>query len=154
MPYHFHTNKLNKRLYKSMTRNVLLNLHQNVSTFELLWDVYFWDLDQTNPQFFEHIKTTSGQKINTNMASGVCGLYRIDLYLHDSDNELITRQNSDRVQHELCHAALIGTNDFVSGVHDNIDNRFTIKFWYWNKWRWSSMQLSVIDIRDFVTKLI
>lgn len=150
----FHTKNLNKRLYKGMIRNILLNLDtQDTYRWLKKWDIHIWGLEDTNPEFFEHVKTTSGQKINTNMASGVCGKYRIDLFLRDSDNSFVTRENSDRVQHELCHAKLYGTPDFVSGVHDNIDNRFLIYFWYWNKFRWSKMQLSVIDIRPFfVTK--
>ena len=150
MPVQFYTKNLNKRLYKGMIRNVLMHLgERDIHTWLKLWDIHIWGLEDTNPQFFEHVKTTSGQKINTNMASGVCGKFRIDLYLRDSDNDFVTRENSDRVQHELCHAKLYGTADFVSGVHDNIDNRFLIYFWYWNRFRWSKLQMSIIDIRPY-----
>ena len=136
-----------------MIRNILLHLGtQYTHRWLTKWDIHIWGLEDTNPLFFEHFKTTSGQKINTDMASGVTGKYRIDLYLRDSNNSFVTRSNSDRVQHELCHAKLYGTPDFVSGVHDNLDNRFLISFWYWNKFRWSKLQLSIIDIRPlFVT---
>lgn len=137
-----------------MIYNILANL-KTPSVYHWLekWDIHIWGLEDTNIQFFEHVKTTSGAKINPNMASGVCGKYRIDLYLKDSDNSFVTRENSDRVQHEICHAKLYGTPDFVSGVHDNVSNRFFAIFWYWNKWRFSKMQLSIIDIRKFLQRV-
>ena len=146
----FHTNHINKRFVRRVIENTLINIKEYPYGFLQLWDIHVWGLDDTNPQFFEHIKTTSGQKINPNMPSGVTGLYRMDLYLHDSSNSLKERENSDRIMHELCHARLIGTTDFVSGVHDNIDNRFSTTFWYWNKYKYTRFILSIIDIREFL----
>ena len=149
MTLHFHTDHLNKRQYRNMTWNVLLHLHQVPSEFLEHWDIHFWSVEDTNPQFFEHLKTTSGQKINPLMASGVTGKYRIDLYLIDSNNSLIARSNSDRVQHELCHAVLFGTKHFVKAVH-NTKKRFKIGYWYWNRFWWKKSQISIIDIRKYI----
>lgn len=135
-----------------MIYNVLMHLGiKNTYDFVKKWDIHIWSLKDTNPLFFEHIKSTSGQKINTNMASGVTGMYRIDLYLKDSDNMFVSRENSDRVQHELCHAVLLGKPYMTSAVHDNVNRRFKIHFWYWNRFRWSKFQLSIIDVRQFVS---
>ena len=121
----FHTNRINKRFVRNTIWNTLLNLKvNNIGRWIEKWDIHVWDLKDTNPQFFEHVKTTSGQKINTSMPSGVTGKFRMDLYLHDSSNVFKARENSDRIMHETCHAILIGTPHFVSGVHDNINNRF------------------------------
>ena len=150
MPVTFHTSNLNKRLYNNMINNVVLNIGKDVYDFRTFWDIHIWGLCSTNPQFFQHIKTTSGQKINTSMPSGVTGKYRIDLYLHDDNNDFKARENGDRVQHEICHALLYGTKHLVSGVHDNVSNRFTIHFWYRSGIIWKKFQMTVIDIRKFL----
>lgn len=152
MTIHFHTENLNKRQYRNMVWNVLLHLGEYPFSFLQKWDIHFWSVEDTNPQFFEHLRTTSGQKINTNMASGATGQYRIDYWLIDSNNEFIARSNSDRVQHELCHAVLFGKPEFVSGVHDaKRDNKsFKIGYWYWNRFWWKKSQISIIDIRKYL----
>ena len=132
-----------------MIWNVLYHLNEFPNDFLKYWDVHIWGLKDTRLEFFEHIKTTSGTRITPNMPSGVTGKYRIDLFLHDDRNDYLNRENSNRVQHELCHARLFGTAFFVDGVHNNGD-RFTIKFWYWDKILWKRFQLSVIDIRAFI----
>ena len=78
MGINFHTSNLNEGMYKHMIRNIVLNLGKDVYDFVTFWDIHIWGLESTNPQFFDHIETTSGQKINTNMPSGVTGKYRID----------------------------------------------------------------------------
>ena len=129
----------------------MLNLKvNNIGRWIDKWDIHVWDLKDTNPQFFEHVKTTSGQKINTSMPSGVTGKFRMDLYLHDSSNVFKARENSDRIMHETCHAILIGTPHFVSGVHDNINNRFQATFWYWDRFKYTKFTLSIIDIRAYL----
>ncbi len=147
----FHTNHINKRFVRNTIWNTLLNLKvNNVGRWLDKWDIHVWDLKDTNPQFFEHVKTTSGQKINTSMPSGVTGKFRMDLYLHDSSNVFKARENSDRIMHETCHAILIGTPHFVSGVHDNVDNRFQANFWYWDRFKYTKFTLSIIDIRAYL----
>ena len=147
----FHTNDINERFVKSTVWNTLAHLKvYNIGRWLKKWDIHVWDLKDTNPQFFEHVQTTSGQKINPNMPSGVTGKYRMDLWLHDSNNDFKARENSDRIMHETCHAILINTPYFVAGVHDNVDNRFQANFWYWNKFRWSKFTLSIIDIRRYM----
>lgn len=149
MPIVFNTENLNKRLYNRMIENILLNLGVSVYPFLQKWTINIHNLKQTDPRFYDHIVTTSGQKINPDMPSGVTGQYVIDLYLHDDDDKLKNRENSDRVQHEICHAVLYGTPNFVKGVHDNPD-RFKIDFWYWNWIFWSHFYVSVIDVRKYV----
>jgi len=147
----FHTNNLNERLYTRMVRNILLHLGADYKTFMHEWKIQFYPLNQTNPDYFKHFKTTSGQKINPNMPSGATGKYVITLWLHDSKNEFMTRENSDRIQHELCHAVLFGRQDWVSAVHNRQDNyRFFRNFWYWRFPIWRRMRLSIIDVRDLV----
>lgn len=147
----FHTNRINKRFVRNTIWNTLLNLKvNNIGRWIDKWDIHVWDLKDTNPQFFEHVKTTSGQKINTSMPSGVTGKFRMDLYLHDSSNVFKARENSDRIMHETCHAILIGTPHFVSGVHDNINNRFQASFWYWDRFKYTKFTLSIIDIRAYL----
>tara|TARA_R110002020_G_scaffold138965_2_gene309564 strand:- start:5856 stop:6308 length:453 start_codon:yes stop_codon:yes gene_type:complete len=147
----FHTNRINKRFVRNTIWNTLLNLKvNNIGRWLDKWDIHVWDLKDTNPQFFEHVKTTSGQKINTSMPSGVTGKFRMDLYLHDSSNVFKARENSDRIMHETCHAILIGTPHFVSGVHDNINNRFQATFWYWDRFKYTKFTLSIIDIRAYL----
>lgn len=145
----YHTKNLNKRLIQRTFENVILNLNQDVFDFLDSWTIHIRPLNQTDSRFFDHIRTTTGQKINPNMPSGVTGQYTMTLYLHDSDNAFKERENSDRIQHEICHALLINTSYFVKGVHDN-DKRFIIKFWYWAKFFWKRTQVSVIDIREYL----
>ena len=146
----FHTDKINKRFVRRVFENTIMNLGEYPHKFIEAWDIHIWGLEDTNPQFFEHIKTTSGQKINTSMPSGVTGLYRMDLYLHNSPNIFMLRENSDRIQHEICHAILLGTPHFVKGVHDNVNKRFKVSFWYWNRFKYTKFYLSIIDIRHLV----
>ena len=146
----FHTDNINKRFIRRCMDNTLLHLDQYPQEFMTIWDIHIWGLEDTNPQFFEHIKTTSGQKINTNMPSGVTGLYRMDLYLHNSNNIFKLRENSDRIQHEICHAVLLGTPHFVKGVHDNVNKRFKVSFWFWDRFKYTKFYLSIIDIREFL----
>ena len=135
-----------------MIWNVLLNLSVPWKNFMDTWDIHIWSLKDMNTEFFEHITTTSGTRINPNMAAGVTGQYRIDLYLIDDSNDFISRSNSDRVQHELCHAVLYGKPEFVSGVHKKNDERdyFHICFWYWNRFRWSRFQLAILNIKEYL----
>ena len=150
----FHTDNLNHRLYRRMIQNQLLHLGVGIYDFISSWDIHFYSLEQTDPSFFDHVKTTSGQSINTSMPSGVTGQKEIRFWLHDSNNDFKSRENSDRVQHEVCHAVLFdkyGTagGTWVNGVH-NESNRFIIKFWYWRRFFWSRFQLSIIDIRSLL----
>lgn len=147
----YHTKNINKQFVSQTIIHTLSNVGiRDLSSWLKKWEIHVWNLKDTNPQFFEHIKTTSGQKINTNMPSGVTGKYRMDLWLHDSNNDFKARENSDRIMHETCHAILIGTPHFVKGVHDNVGKRFKVNFWYWKKVFWSKFQLSIIDIREFI----
>ena len=106
-----------------------MNLGIYPHMFLKLWNIDIFDLSKTDTIFFKHVRTTSGQKINQDMPSGVTGQFVITLYLHDSNNEFKERENSDRIQHEICHAILYSKNRklMVSGVHNNT-KRFMISF--------------------------
>ena len=150
MPLTFHTDHINKRFIKQTIYHTLAHLYvRDLKGWLDKWDIHVWDTSDTRTEYFGHIYTTSGQKINPGIPSGVTGKYRMDLYLHDSQNSFKARENSDRVMHEVCHAILIGTPDFVSGVHNNLNNRFTVSFWYWDRFKYSKFQLSIIDIRKY-----
>lgn len=146
-------------MYRSLIENIVVNLDPRPG--KVLWFIKNWTiriipLAQTDVKFFEHITTTTGEKINPNMPSGVTGKYTMDLYLHDDDNEFKFLENSNRIQHEICHALLIGTPYFVKGVHDKISpsgaiiSGFKIKFWT-NRWKfWKYLQINIIDIRKHI----
>ena len=108
------------------------------------WKIEFHSLEFANIQFYDHVK-----------------LQEILLYLHDSKNFMKMRENSDRIQHELCHAVLYflykdqklkGKKNVlaVSAVHDN-PLIYQINYWF-RKWLiWRKMQIAIIDIR-YLTK--
>ena len=148
-------------MYKRLVENVLMNLDPGVSTREFMdrWTIAIRPLEQVNTQFFEHIKSTSGTKINDKMPSGVTGKYIIDLFMHDDTNIFKFRENADRIQHELCHAKLYGTYGFVSAVHNkigvggNIIRGFKINFWT-NRWKfWQNIPIYIIDVRKEIEGL-
>lgn len=154
MPVINHTDHLNERLYRRLIENVALHLGVNVYDFMEEWEIHLWPLSATRTEYFEHKKTTSGQRINPDIPSGVTGLYRMDLFLHDYSHVFKFRENSDRIQHEVCHAVLIGTDKMVKGVHDKISpagsylKSFKFPFWT-NRWRfWDRILITVIDVRD------
>ena len=64
----FHTRKINKRFTRRVIEQTLMHTKvPNVGSWLKKWDIHIWGLEDTNPQFFEHISTTSGQRINPNM---------------------------------------------------------------------------------------
>jgi len=147
----FHTKNINEQFVTQIIFHTLANLKvKSLTDWLNKWDVHIWDLKSTNPEFFLHVPTTSGQKINHNMPSGVTGKYRIDLWLHDSNNEFKQRENSDRIMHEVCHTILFGTPHFVSGVHDNVNKRFSVNLHYWERFKYKKFVLSIIDIRQYL----
>ena len=167
MPFLFNTKDLDHSFYEQLTRRILYEFLTAKEMIDFLssWSIEFNDLENMNTQFFAHVKLTEGQRISENSPAGVTGQEQIILYLHDSKNEFKTRENTDRIQHELCHAVLyylygnkrlIGQkqNMAVKAVHDQNDNniRFKINFWHRKKIIWKKIQISIIDIRH-LTKL-
>jgi hypothetical protein len=154
MPIENHTDFLNEKMYRRLIENIVLHLGGQAWDFMHDWTIRIRPLSQTREEFFLHTVSTSGTKINTGMPSGVTGQYVMDLFLHDSTNQYKFRENSDRIQHEVCHAMLIGTDKFVSGVHDKVSPAGTylksFKFGFWtNRWKfWNKIPITVIDIRD------
>jgi hypothetical protein len=144
-------------MYRRLVENIVIHIDKAphaAKAFMDAWEIRLRPLSQTNEDFFKHTESTSGGKVNTGMPSGVTGKYVMDLFLHDDTNMMLFRENSDRVQHEVCHALLFDTPKFVSGVHDKVTpagsylKQFKFDFWT-NRWRfWSKIPITVIDIRD------
>ena len=157
MPIENHTDYLNEKMYRRLIENIVLHLdRRNYAAYRFLeeWTIRLRPLSQTREEFFMHTTSTSGAKLNPNMPSGVTGDHVMDLFLHDHSNQFKFRENSDRIQHEICHALLIGTEKFVSGVHSKISpsggylKQFKFNFWT-NRWKfWQKIPITVIDIRD------
>jgi len=165
MPFVYHTNNLDTNAYTQMLRRILYEFFpvNKLMEFETKWTVSFYDLTNTRSEFFDHVKIQEGQSINTSMPSGVTGLHVVDLFIHDSTDQMKMRENSDRIQHELMHAILFEVYGnqkrqsdnkliYVHEVHDRNANgqRFKIDFWYNFQDRWQKLQLSLIDIRNLV----
>lgn len=158
MPVNFQTDNLNQRLYRKMIWYIIAELYQyrseKISEFWKEWFMEIIPLSHMNLDYFKHFKTTSGQKLSSGIPAGHTGLNTIQWFLIDKNDWGTHRTNSDRIQHEICHAVLLqqqnfntSSKDFVTIPH-NESARFTKKFWYWN-WNFSKLrfQLSIIDIR-------
>jgi len=156
------TRNLDKSFYEQLTRRILYEFLTAAEIIEFLkvWEIEFHNLEYMNRQFFAHVKLQEGQRISSNSPAGVTGQGQIILYLHDSKNEMKTRENTDRLQHELCHAVLFflyknlrlegqKQNMATKAVHDqnNGGQRFKINFWHRKFLFWKKMQISIIDIR-------
>ena len=64
----YHTKNINKQFVNQTIVHTLANIGvKDLSGWLNKWDIHVWNLKDTNPQFFEHVQTTSGQKINLNM---------------------------------------------------------------------------------------
>lgn len=158
MPIDFGTIKLNQRLYQKMIWYILAELYDydvdKVLMFWRDWTIEIYPSEEANNEFFRHIKSTSGTRLNTGVPSGHTGIRYIALFLIDVNDWGTHHINSDRVQHELCHARMLEKLNFVtsSGLHvsavHNEPKRFYKYFWYWN-WAWFKLRfrLSIIDIR-------
>lgn len=157
MPVVNYTDFLNEKMYRRLIENILLHIDPRPNTVKKFmdsWTIKLHPLSQTKEAYFQHTLTTSGQRLNPDMPSGVTGKFVIDLFLHDSSNQFKFRENADRIQHEICHAKLYGTPYFVKGVHDLITptggyiKSFKFKFWT-NRWMiWNMFDITVIDIRE------
>jgi len=127
--------------------------------FKKRWTIHIYPSTETQLAFFDHIFTTSGQKIVPGIPSGVTGKFEMKLFLVDSPNSFVDRSNHVVAMHEFCHARLYERHRthnriWVEAVHSKIDYQgrilksFPISFWYWKKFFWSRIQLNVIDIRE------
>ena len=144
----FYTKNLNQRFYNRLIQNVLLRFGVSIHPFLVRWNIKIYSTEETPLIFFEHIKGD----LNPGIPSGITGKFEIKLYLYDENSNLAKRLNSDRVQHELCHAILYDkykTKDriWVNGVHNHVQDRFQRRFWYWQFPFWRRFQVSIIDIR-------
>lgn len=149
----FHTKNLNKKLYKSMIWNIVTNYGKDVYDFVTFWEINIRPLEKKRPDFFDGYETAMSHKINFDMAWGITGKYKIDLYLDDVKGHRYAMQNSTVIQHEIAHALLYKTQHFVMGVHDNVSNTFPVSFWYWDRFWWKKMVVRCIDIRPILDKL-
>jgi len=158
MPIIFYTSNLNEKMYTRLIRNILLHIDTRPNTIKPFldnWTIMIRPLSHTDLRFFQHIKTTSGQTITNKTPSGVTGQYTIDLFMHDVDDIRHFMENSDRIQHEICHAKLYKTPKFVSGVHSKIlettgEKIKSFKIFFWtNRWKfWQRIPINIIDIRE------
>ena len=153
----FNTKNLDEKFYQNMIRRILYEFFtaKQIIEFLNLWKIEFHSLDKANIEFYQHVKLQEGQKINPNMPSGVTGQNQILLYLHDDKNIMKTLENSNRIQHELCHAVLyfLQKNKIaVSAVHEN-PSIFFIIYWYRKLFVWRKIQIAIIDIRSLAGKM-
>ena len=159
----FRTKNLDHKFYENMVRRILYEFLTSKEMLQFLnnWTIEFHSLEYANIQFYEHVKLQEGERINPNMPSGVTGQEQVLLYLHDSKNFMKARENSDRIQHELCHAVLYFLHEntklkgkknvlAVSAVHDN-PSIYQIDYWYKKFIFWRKFQIALIDIR-YLTK--
>ena len=146
----FHTKNLNKQLYKLMIWNIILNYKGNIYEYLNKWDIHIHPLKDFKPDYFDGYETAKTHKVNFDMAWGMTGKYKIDLYLDDTKGHRHGMMNSTVVQHEIAHSMLFGTGFFVTGVHDNVSNVFTISFWYRDRFWWRKMKVRCIDIRSML----
>jgi hypothetical protein len=146
----FHTKNLNKQLYKLMIWNVILNYNGDVYEYLNKWDIHIHPLKDFKPDYFNGYETAKTHKVNFDMAWGMTGQHKIDLYLDDTKGHRYGMMNSTVVQHEIAHSMLYGTVHFVTGVHDNVTNTFPITFWYRDRFWWRRMKVRCIDIRSML----
>jgi len=146
----FHTENLNKQLYKLMIWNIVTNYGRDVYDYLTFWDIHIHPLKDFKANYFDGYETAKSHKVNFNMAWGMTGKYKIDLYLDDKKGHRHAMMNSTVVQHEIAHSLLFGTSYFVTGVHDNVSNTFTISFWYFDRFWWKRMKVRCIDIRSML----
>jgi peroxiredoxin family protein len=146
----FHTENLNKQLYKLMIWNIVTNYGRDVYDYLTFWDIHIHPLKDFKANYFDGYETAKSHKVNFNMAWGMTGKYKIDLYLDDTKGHRYGMMNSTVVQHEIAHSLLFGTSYFVTGVHDNVTKTFPITFWYRDRFWWRRMKVRCIDIRSML----
>ena len=111
MTVQFFTENLNQRLYRKMIWYILAELYEynikKILKFWREWTIEIRPTTETNLEFFRHIQSTSGQTLNAGIPSGHTGKRKIVLFLIDLNDWGTHHINSDRVQHEICHARLL-----------------------------------------------
>ncbi len=163
MPINFGTVNLNQRLYRKIMWYVLAELYsydyKRIAQFWRVWDVEIINTEETDLDYFKHVRTTSGQKIVKGIPSGHTGIEYIGLFLIDKNDWATHRTNADVMQHELCHAVVLkelnfdtSSGEHVTWVH-NESKRFYKSFWYWSWRNWLKLRfrISIIDIREHLT---
>jgi len=163
MPIIFHTKHISEERYKWLITSILYRMYDfdMTRTLEFLEKVTIeiHSTEDTQLQFFQHLKSTSGTKLNSKITSGVAGHYHVRLFLHDSKFNALGfrfRENADRIGHEFSHEALYMKFGSVGGrhvteVHDrnNRDGKFTFWFWMFNN-SWIKLPITIIDIRELL----
>ena len=160
MPLIFYTEKINEKQYKRLCYRILYELynhdHKKVVFFLGHVRVEIYPLSKTTTKYFEHIKTTSGQKINPNQPSGVAGKFNVKLFLHDSKLSGLGfkfRENADRIGHEFGHEKLwldYGTSSghWVEAIHDRDNKEGKFRFWHWTLKPFVLLPIHIIDSRN------
>jgi len=147
----FFADKLHKRKYQRLIKLYCYHHGVNYNRFLQRWKINLLGLEHTDPAFYEHIGIHPGQTINRGIPSGVTGMFEINCFLHNVNNEMFDRENFEVITHELAHAVLIdkyGTagGRHVSEVHNN-PKRFKFNLWFFNKIFWKKMGVTAIDVR-------
>ena len=158
----FHTDNLDQTRYKRLILYILWYLYSNdlkkATKFLDTVDVHIWKKEDANLDFFKHILSTSGGKLNTGIPSGVAGQNRVDLFLHDTKFTSLgfrLRSNASRIGHEFAHEAYWlrhGTNrgSWVTVIHRYVDQGITFKFNFYILRSWWKIPITVVDIRRYL----
>lgn len=160
MPLIFYTDNLNQKQYTRLCYMILYKLYNHdykkVMQFLNTVKIEIYPLSKTVEHFFDHIKTTSGQKINTKQPSGVAGKFNVKLFLHDKKLSSLGfkfRENADRIGHEFGHEKLwldYGTTSghWVEAIHDRDNREGKFTFWYWTLKPFIRLPITIIDSRN------
>lgn len=156
----FHTKNINETTYRRLIFRILYEMYnydiERVLNFINDVTIEIHSTADTRLDYFQHLKTTSGQSLNPKITSGVAGHYHVRLFLHDGIfNMFKFRENADRIGHEFCHEAYyikygsVG-NRHVTTVHsrDNRQGKFT--FWFYTLGSWLKLPITIIDIRNLL----
>jgi len=150
---HFKTKNIDKNFYSVLIMSQIMGQGYSPQMIKK-WDIYVHDVTKADPEFYNHVKLQEGQRINTDMPSGVTSENRVDLYLIDSDGLLQRRENAHVIQHEMAHAILYDLYGSYGGlwvdlVHDN-QKTFKMNILFNGK---KQLEMNVIDIRPYLKKM-
>ena len=153
---------INKRLYKKSIHQIFRTWcyykDRKMRKVFNLWTINVYPVGhkKDNPQYFGFIT----EKTNINIPHGNAGLYVVNLFINDSNNNRILLQNMRMASLEIAHAVMAmyygfkNKTMFVNIVHfiHNQGRTKLIKFWFWNKFRWKRIRLLILDISKHVNE--
>jgi len=162
MPIIFHTSHIREGTYRWLILSILYRMYnfdlERVLNFVEKVTIEIHPTSDTKLQYFQHLKSTSGTKLNSKITSGVAGHYHVRLFLHDSILNGLGfrfRENADRIGHEFAHEALYIKFGSAGGRHvtevhsrDNREGKFT--FWFYVIGSWLKLPITIIDVRKLL----